>query len=499
MAKHRVVIIGSGLGGLLCGSILSKEGYSVSVLEKNRQIGGCLQVFARKGKIFNTGLNYTEGLEKGQILYKYFNYIGIMDKLKLRRLDVDGFERITFGGNEYKFAQGHDLFIETLAKQFPEERKALVSYIDKLKEIGSSFPLYNLQNGNYRTENPESFDLSVTGFLSSITNNTVLQNVLAGTNLLYAGVPEKTPLYIHSLIMHSFINSAWRLVDGSHHLAIAISENIKSNGGEVLRNTEACHFKFKDNRISGVELKDGTVIEADTIISNAHPSVTLKMVDGNYVNKAYRNRIMSLENTIGMFSLYIVLKKNTFKYQNYNNYYHHYSDVWATRNYSENKWPQSYMLYTPANSVSEEYAENLIVMSYMKFSDVMKWENTFIENRGEDYLEFKQRKAEMLLDMVEIKFPEIRKCIQDYYTSTPLTYRDYTATPEGSSYGVLKDYKLPYRTMISPRTKIENLFFTGQNLNLHGILGVTIGAVMTCGEIVGHENLVNKIIQSNNT
>ena len=42
------------------------------------------------------------------------------------------------------------------------------------------------------------------------------------------------------------------------------------------------------------------------------------------------------------------------------------------------------------------------------------------------------------------------------------------------------------------------MFFTGQNLNLHGILGVTIGAVMTCGEIVGHENLVNKIIQSNN-
>ncbi|MDR2813769.1 MAG: FAD-dependent oxidoreductase, partial [Prevotellaceae bacterium] len=46
MDKH-VVIIGSGLGGLTCGYMLSKNGYRVSVLEKNAQLGGCLQTFAR--------------------------------------------------------------------------------------------------------------------------------------------------------------------------------------------------------------------------------------------------------------------------------------------------------------------------------------------------------------------------------------------------------------------------------------------------------------------
>ena len=497
MAKYQIVIIGSGLGGLLCGNILSKEGYNVCVIEKNRQIGGCLQVFARKGKIFNTGLNYTEGLEKGQILFKYFNYLGLMDKLKLKRLDIDAFEKITFEGKEFSYAQGHDLFIETLSINFPEERQSIINYIDKLKEIGNSFPLYNLQSVNYKTQNPESFDQSVDGFLQSITKNRTLQNVLAGTNLLYAGVPKKTPLYIHSLIMHSFINSSWRLVDGSHHLAIALANNIKANGGKVIRNTEAKQFIFDNNRISAVITKNDEIIEADTIISNVHPATTLKMIDGNYVNKAYRNRIMSLENTIGMFSLYIVLKPNSFPYLNYNHYYHHFNSVWATQNYFENKWPQSYMLYTPASSKSDIYAENMIIMSYMKYSDVLKWENTYIENRGEEYLEFKNRNAETLLDLVAIKFPGIRSHIDSYYTSTPLTYRDYTGTPEGSSYGILKDYKQPYRTLISPRTKIGNLFFTGQNLNLHGILGVTIGAVMTCGEIIGHEYLVNKIIESN--
>ena len=35
MSKYDIIIIGSGLGGLECGAILSKEGYNVCVLEKN--------------------------------------------------------------------------------------------------------------------------------------------------------------------------------------------------------------------------------------------------------------------------------------------------------------------------------------------------------------------------------------------------------------------------------------------------------------------------------
>lgn len=64
-------------------------------------------------------------------------------------------------------------------------------------------------------------------------------------------------------------------------------------------------------------------------------------------------------------------------------------------------------------------------------------------------------------------------------------------------YGYVKDVNKPLQSFISPRTKIKNLFFTGQSLNMHGILGVTIGAVITCSEIVGREYLLNKIIDAN--
>ena len=73
--------------------------------------------------------------------------------------------------------------------------------------------------------------------------------------------------------------------------------------------------------------------------------------------------------------------------------------------------------------------------------------------------------------------------IDRVYTSTPLTYMHYTATQEGSAYGIMKDYNNPMTNILTPRTPIPNLFLTGQNLNLHGILGVSMTTELTLRQI----------------
>ncbi|WP_302606438.1 NAD(P)-binding protein, partial [uncultured Duncaniella sp.] len=57
-ARKKCVIIGSGLGGLSCGMILSRNGYDITVLEQGAQIGGCLQCFTRNGARFETGMHF---------------------------------------------------------------------------------------------------------------------------------------------------------------------------------------------------------------------------------------------------------------------------------------------------------------------------------------------------------------------------------------------------------------------------------------------------------
>src|SRR6478752_6789466 len=104
MPQFDYVIIGSGLGGLLCAYTLTKEGNSVCVLEKNRQIGGNLQIFVRDKAIFDTGIHYIGGLDEGQNLNQYFRYFGLMDKLKLKKLDEESFDIISFDKEEKEYS-----------------------------------------------------------------------------------------------------------------------------------------------------------------------------------------------------------------------------------------------------------------------------------------------------------------------------------------------------------------------------------------------------------
>lgn len=494
MSKYDVVIVGSGLGGLVTGVMLSKEGYNVCVLEKHSIIGGCLQTFTREGCIFDTGMHYIGSYDKGQILHRYFSYMGIDDKLKLRRMDEDAFDIFRFRDKEYKYAQGYDRFIETLVQSFPTERAGIVKYTNKLREISGNLHLYNLKevDGFNIIEN-EYVSENTGGFIESCTSDNTLQNILAALNSLYAGFPEKTPLFLHALINNFFIESAWRFVDGSDQLANVLADKIKSFGGTIRTRAEVAKFKFENEILTHVELKDGEKIFADKFVSNIHPAVTLKMCDTNVFRNVYRRRIEGLPQTLSVFSVYCVLKENTFPYMNYNYYANHADSMWMAKLYKPGEPPLGYMLFTPATSKSEKWADSMTIICYMSMEEVRQWENTSVEKRGADYKEFKQRKAEQLLDLVEKTFPQIRSSIKSYYTSTPLTYRDYTGTIDGSLYGVMKDCDDLVSSYIPPKTKVPNLFFTGQNINLHGILGVTIGSLLTSAEFVGLNYLIRKI------
>jgi all-trans-retinol 13,14-reductase len=145
---------------------------------------------------------------------------------------------------------------------------------------------------------------------------------------------------------------------------------------------------------------------------------------------------------------------------------------------------------------SDEFAKSGSVITYMDYNELSRWEDTFTGERGDEYLEFKERKAEKLLDAVEMQFPGIRSHIDSWYTSTPLTWRDYTGTRSGSAYGVIKDFNRPLESLILPKTHIPNFFLTGQNNSVHGILGVTISSVVTCSGLIEEQYLVNKIRKS---
>jgi len=501
MNQFDVVIIGSGLGGLECGYILAQEGYKVCILEKNRQFGGNLQIFVRDRAIFDTGIHYIGGLAPGQNLYKYFKFLGLMDKLKLKRMDMDGFDHIGFSGHkkDYRHAQGYENFIDVLSQDFPKERDNIVEYCRMIREVTNQFPLYNLRAGTEDFLNSKLFEIKARDYIASVTKDHMLRNVLAGSNPLYAGDGDKTPLYVHALVVNTYIESSWKCADGGSQIATHLVKAIRQMGGVIRNYSRVTKIFCEGEKAQYVDLDTGERIYAKTFISNIPPVDTLELLENTKIRPAYKNRIKQLKNTISVFTMNIVMKENAFPYLNHNIYHYAQDEVWNEINYKEDGWPTSYAFFTPYSSKSETYAESIALMSYMKYDEVSKWSETKNtipreqQSRGEDYEEFKLQKSEKMINFIEERFPGIRSKIKSHYASTPLTFRDYIGVRDGSLYGIEKDAADPVKSFISPKLKVENVLLTGQNLNMHGVLGVTVSAVLTCSHLLGAEYLLEKI------
>jgi len=498
MANKRAVVIGSGLGGLSCGYILARNGFDVTVIEKNRQTGGCLQNFTREGIKFETGMHYIGSMLPGQVLHTYFSYLDILKDLNLSQLDPDGFDRISLGGKEYRYATGYDNFKNGLLESFPGEEKALEGYLKMIKDITDSSPLFsfrNLDNSNLiRLENVRS---SVDESLASLTQNQRLQEVLAGNNVLYAGVHGMTPLYTHALISDFYIKSAFRIAGGSDIIGFSLVRSIERAGGRILTGSGVTSIDFDDEKAVGVTLANGEKIPADYVISSINPAAFAGLVaDTKLIKPIYRQRLLDLPQTASVFSVYIKFKKNTVPYENFNFFRFRSDSVWGNEVYSDDEWPKNYVYMHQCVSPGQKFAEGGLLFGYMKYADVARWAGSGIGRRGAEYEDFKAEHAEKLLEALEEDRPGIRKSIEKIWTSTPLTYEDYINSREGAIYGVQKDCNSPLVTMVSQRTKVPNLLLTGQSTNSHGVLGVTISSVITASEILGRKYLLNQILSN---
>ena len=481
--------------------VLAMEGKRVLVLEKNHQVGGSLQVFSRDKVIFDTGVHYIGSLDKGETLHTIFKYLGIIDDLKLKRLDDDCYDMIRLpDGSTFKHGQGYSNFKKGLLEKFPSEEKAIDLFLEKIQAICEEFPLYNLQveEGFSYMDKPTLMSESAFEFIQSITDNKTLQSVFLGNGLLYAGETKTTPLYVLALIMNSYLKGSYRLENGGSQIAKLLTKRLHSLGGKVMKRQEVIRANYEDKRIVSVETKAGETFFAQNFISNLHPKITMQVFGNENFRRAYRTRLNKLENTVSSFMLYLSFHEESFPYLNYNMYAYTQNNVWETVEYDESHWPQALFICTSAVKNQGEFADSMSVMAYMDYSEVEQWKDTFntvaeSADRGEGYMKFKKEKEEKVIQQLEVIFPSIRKAIKGVYCSTPLTYKDYIGTEDGALYGIKKDYNKIMHSKINTKTRIPNLTLTGQNIVFHGVLGATIGALVNSFNFIEDNYLIDKI------
>lgn len=483
--SQRVVIIGSGLGGLECGYILAKKGFEVCVAERSQVLGGCLQTFKRGNTVFDTGFHYVGGLAEGQALHRLFQYFEL-DKLPWQRMD-DAFDEITVDGQSFSFYQGHQAFCEAFCEAFPDQKDGIKAYTRLLRETGEHLFDSFLPRTAEAVYSQSLFARSAREFIHENISNPLLRKLLTGASLKME-LSDQLPLYTYAQINNSFIESAWRIKGGGEQIAEHLAQSIEAMGGTVRRNTEITELVEQNGRISELLTAKGERIACDWVISNAHPAYTLGLLkSSSLIRPIYRRRIQNLANTFGFFTSNLRLKPGLIPYCNFNRYLYRNADPWHYDGQSCNRVLVSY--YADDMQNADGCCTRLDLLTPMLWSEVEAWADAPMGKRGQSYVDMKRAKTDACIQLAAERIPGLAEAVERDFTSTPLSYRYYTNTVCGSAYGVCKDYSNPMLTLLPARTPVPNLLLTGQNLNLHGILGVSMTSFFTAAEIVGMDTL----------
>jgi all-trans-retinol 13,14-reductase len=492
--RYDVIVIGSGVAGMTAAVTLSREGRGVLVLEQAGQPGGLMQTFTRGGVRFPTGVHLVGSLGEGEVLWRYFKYMGILDSLRLVRMDPSGFLHLKLGQTDFVMPSGRETLRERLVERFPTEAAGIDRFVSDMASTVKDFALYNIE------ARPDMLPLeavqrSLKEYLDRITSCTELKAIITALNPFYGVGPSECPLYAHFLVLDSFLSSAWRIDESEVTLVQAFEGALAKFGGKLRSNAAVTAVETTDGEARAVRLADGERIEAGTVVFTGHPKQLLQLCSDSALRPAYRSRVSGLEDTVGFVGAAAIvegLKRppdcgNSFAY----------ADCDTQRQYALRTIASSQPPHSVFSSIWPVDGGRYALMA-LAASDCSEWE-TWAESRTGarpgGYQDVKHAAAERILVVAksdglvgtQVKFVD---CF------SPLTFRDYTLTPSGSAYGVKKTIGALSAARISVVTRVKGLYLAGQSVVLPGVVGTVISSIDACGAILGHERLISRVLEA---
>ena len=465
--SKKIVIIGSGFGGLSVAIRLLARGYDVTIFEKQNKPGGKAYVFEKNGFKFDAGptvitapflleelfsladkdINNYVTLKPLNPFYRIFNEDGKYFEYN----SEDDFIHSQISKFNYNDIYGYDKFIEKtkpiFEKGFVElADKPFLKFSDMLKVAPHLIWLKSYK--------------SVYKYVSSYIENEFLRRCFTFHPLLIGGNPFNTSS-IYSLI--HYLERRWGVhyaEGGLGALVNALEKLIYDLGGKIEYNSEVKEIILQGKRAQGIKLFDGKTINADYIIANSDISYTyLNMVNQRVLKKYSSTKIDKMKHSMSLFVLYFGANKD------YSDSTLEHHNIILSKRYKElineifngKSLPEDFSLYVYMPTKHDKSIAPHGTSLFYALSPVPNLKADINWNKVS--LEY----SEKIIDFLEKNYlPDLKNNISIKFHIDPVFFRNHYNCYLGSAFSFQPT--LTQSAWFRPHNKsedIENLYFVG--------------------------------------
>ena len=495
MRKVDEIVVGSGISGMTLALLLGLNGRSVLLLEKSPHIGGSMARFYRDEIPFDTGFHFTGGFYRNGILHDMLRVLGIHDLIRPIYVTDPKNHGLVFEEEEASFElpTGYQATIARIKDYFPADAHAIDRYFEMVESVCLRTVGMNLRKVTLSPAFLDEDHVTLDEVLNRLTDNRILKGLLAGFSMCYGVKPAEISFANHSRVSYGLYESVARVEGGGEAFIRAFQKRFADLDIEVMPATQISECAdVRDRRVGHFVLNTGEEVACDHCIFTIHPQGILKILPRSHLTRAFVERVNDFEPSVGIFSVYGVIDTNGAS-----------SGAEASCDPSIlSLFPRCDInaLIDPRHSGDQPLAimksceqangRKHAVVSACEVSLVERfraWTESDLGRRPAEYLEYKEQRVERIRARILRAYPEYRDSYRVVDAASPLTFRHYLNSPDGSAYGVKQ--KIGQFNLFG-RLPLRNTYAAGQSALLPGLVGAMMSSFILGRKLLGRDSYV---------
>lgn len=506
--SYDAVVVGAGIGGLVSGALLAREGLKVLVVERQERPGGYVTAYQRNGYRFQVP-HLMAGCSQDGAVTRVVNHLG----LDVEFARVDPYQRLVYPEHDIRVPCSTRVFMDDLKESFQTQTENINLFFKAVEAVWRGLDIRMMRRplgvGSmlkypfHPLAHPRFFRYKVGrktfgDMLDTFFTDERLKSVLS-TAWYWAGTPpwEMSPLAMTGM-MGAFNGGAYFPLGGYDKLADGFVEALARSGGQLLTGHEVTSVNTDHGRVSEVEMYPRAIVKTPVVISDCDTRRTFfRLLDrenftGAFLEKVDKRRlsITGLAVHLGMardvkdekFSCGPVLVQPSYDLRE------SFEEVSVTDRYPD-PLKIGFMVTVPSMvdpTLAPEGKTCLeILVPGVPYDFMGRWGVESGGVRGERYRSIKEKYAEVVVEAARAAFPGLISDVEAFDISTPITYERYTMSIDGCWYD---DALVPGQVLgrrYGPGTSLRGLYITGSRSALGGgICGCVISGVLAADSVL---------------